>query len=299
MKTWIRRVSIVCLALVALAGALMLYAGWLTRQTLAQRWELPALELTRSSEPDAVARGAHLAQTIGCAGCHGSTLGGALVVDAGPVMQVYAPNLTRGGTLPALDLADFEHAVRHAVGADGRPLLLMPARDYMLLSNADIGALYAYLQSLPPQPGNQPPSRIGPVGQLLHLAGMLPLTDATRIDHAQASRGAAAPPLDDALAHGRYLAQVCTGCHGTGLSGGPAAGLPPDVPTPGNLTSHETGLARWSETDFRAFMRTGKRPDGRAVDDFMPWRSLGQMSDAELHAIWTYLRSLPARPVGG
>ena len=35
-------------------------------------------------------------------------------------------------------------------------------------------------------------------------------------------------------------------------------------------------------------------PDGRHLDaEWMPWPSIGRMSDLELQAIWRYLRSLP------
>jgi hypothetical protein len=30
----------------------------------------------------------------------------------------------------------------------------------------------------------------------------------------------------------------------------------------------------------------------------MPWKTMGQMGDDELHALWTYLHQQPARPKG-
>ena len=50
--------------------------------------------------------------------------------------------------------------------------------------------------------------------------------------------------------------------------------------------------AGWTEQDFVTTMRTGRTPDGRVLSDFMPWRTLGRADPAELHAVWTYLRSL-------
>lgn len=299
MKTWLKRLAWLlggCAVLLALTYAV---AWWRTERTLTRHFELPALDIPVRADPASVARGAHLAHTRGCTGCHGDTLGGMHLIDAGPVMQVYTPNLTPGGVLPQLDGAAFEHAVRHGVGRRGQPLILMPARDYMLLSNDDVAALYAYLHSVPAQIDVQPASRIGPVGRVLHLVGALPITDADRIDHARASRGDEAPSAANLEAYGSYVAQVCTGCHGETLAGGPMPGQPPGVPQPANLTAHASGLGHWSETDFLTLMRTGMRPDGSSVDDFMPWRSMGQMDDVELHALWIYLRSLPARPTGG
>jgi len=96
---------------------------------------------------------------------------------------------------------------------------------------------------------------------------------------------------------GRYLADIagCHGCHGTGLSGGPVAG-PPGLPPASNLTT--AGIGDWTEADFVRAMRNGRRPDGSSLDPFMPWEVFGKMTDDELHALWLYLRSVPARAFG-
>jgi len=41
-------------------------------------------------------------------------------------------------------------------------------------------------------------------------------------------------------------------------------------------------------------LRTGKRPDGRELDKFMPWPAMSKMTDDEIAALWLYLSSLPA-----
>lgn len=277
--------------LAAVALATYGVASWSLQRDLAQQMELPAAVVPVSGDAAQLAHGAHLAKTRGCLDCHGETLAGKQVIDAGPVMQIYAPNLTPGGV--PLDPVRFEHALRHGVGRDGQMLMVMPSKDYSLLSNVDVAALYAYLRSVPAQPDVQPASSIGPVGRVLYLFGQLPVFEATRIDHARASRGDDAPPVTDALAHGAYIAQVCRGCHGEQLAGGPMPGQPPGVPDPANLTPDASGLAAWSEADFIQAMRSGKRPDGSALNDFMPWRTMGQLRDEELHALWVYLQSLP------
>jgi hypothetical protein len=66
------------------------------------------------------------------------------------------------------------------------------------------------------------------------------------------------------------------------------------MPIVANITPHETGLSDWTEADFIRAMREGKRKDGTAISEFMPWRAYGQMSDAELRAIWAYLQTVPA-----
>jgi hypothetical protein len=70
------------------------------------------------------------------------------------------------------------------------------------------------------------------------------------------------------------------------------------MPIVANLTPDESGLKAWSEADFIRAIREGKRPDGSAISEYMPWKAYGQMSDDELKAIFAYLRTVPAKPKG-
>jgi hypothetical protein len=72
---------------------------------------------------------------------------------------------------------------------------------------------------------------------------------------------------------------------------------PDDLPPASNLTP--AGLGSWKEADFVRALRQGRRPDGTAIDEFMPWRSYASMSDGELEALWLYLRSVPPKTSGG
>jgi hypothetical protein len=64
-----------------------------------------------------------------------------------------------------------------------------------------------------------------------------------------------------------------------------AANLTPDA---------ETGLGDWSEQNFIEAMRTGRHQGrGRPILPPMPWIVVAQHSDAELKAIWAYLRRIP------
>ena len=42
-----------------------------------------------------------------------------------------------------------------------------------------------------------------------------------------------------------------------------------------------------------------RRPDGTAINEFMPWRNYASMSDLDLQALWLYLRSVPPKATGG
>jgi hypothetical protein len=43
-------------------------------------------------------------------------------------------------------------------------------------------------------------------------------------------------------------------------------------------------------------LRTGNRPKGgAALNEMMPWKFFGKMTDGELHSIWLYLKSVPPK----
>ena len=71
---------------------------------------------------------------------------------------------------------------------------------------------------------------------------------------------------------------------------------PPGLPPAANLTP--AGIGRWTEADFARAVRNGRRPDGRQLDEFMPWKVFGGMTDAEIHALWRYLQSVPPKEFG-
>lgn len=63
-----------------------------------------------------------------------------------------------------------------------------------------------------------------------------------------------------------------------------------------NLTPDpETGLGKWTEQNFADAMRSGRHMGrGRPILPPMPYPAVGGLTDADLHAVWAYLRSIPA-----
>ena len=64
-----------------------------------------------------------------------------------------------------------------------------------------------------------------------------------------------------------------------------------------NLTPEpDTGLGNWTEEMFVRAVRTGRHMggNGRPILPPMPWPNVGMQSDADLKAIFAYLRSIPA-----
>lgn len=111
-----------------------------------------------------VARGEYLAGIMDCAGCHMPRgADGAPIVDAGlsggnigfeiPGLGTFwPPNLTPAASaLGGWSAEEIATAIRTGVRPDGRGLVpVMPWPNYAALTDADMAALVAYLQSLDP-----------------------------------------------------------------------------------------------------------------------------------------------------
>jgi mono/diheme cytochrome c family protein len=107
---------------------------------------------------------------------------------------------------------------------------------------------------------------------------------------------------------GRYLVITmgCNDCHTPGtlfgapdfkreLSGSELGWRGPwGTSFPRNLTPDpETGLGKWTAEEMANTLRTGVRKDGSVLLPPMPWPNTSQMTEADLHALVAYLRSLP------
>jgi len=254
--------------------------------------DLKAVALAR-----AIDRGEQLVKSrVGCNGCHGTDFGGAVLVDALPVGRWAAPNVTagKGSVTLTYTASDWDHAVRHGLRQGGRTSS-MPAVEFTNLSDRELSDIVAFIRSQPPVDREVPKMRYGPVFAFV-FASAPDYVVAYSIDH-QKAHAREPPPATPTAAFGEHLVQVCRGCHGPGLSGGKIQG-DPNMPIVANLTPDESGLKAWSESDFIRAIREGKRPDGSAISEYMPWKAYGQMSDDELKAIFAYLRTVPAKPKG-
>ena len=186
--------------------------------------------------------------------------------------------------------------LRHGVKPDGRPVMVMPSEDYSRLTDADLGALVAYLRQMPATGGGAAVVQLPLPVRVLYAFGQVQ-DAAEKIDH---SLPPPQPVPEGATTeHGRYVAGMCVGCHGATLSGGRIPGGPPDWPVAANLTPG-SGSAMAGYTDAAAFvrmMKTGQRSDGSRIA-VMPFEALSKMNDNDLLGLYTYLKTLPARPVG-
>jgi mono/diheme cytochrome c family protein len=95
--------------------------------------------------------GMYLARVGSCLGCHRSNLEGGPVAGA-PRSFKPAANLTPVG-IGTWTKADFVRVLRQGIGPGGVPIdSFMPVRLTKEMSDTEIDALWAYLQTVPPQP---------------------------------------------------------------------------------------------------------------------------------------------------
>jgi mono/diheme cytochrome c family protein len=263
-------------------------------QRAARRVDIRVAPVALRSDAAAIERGRYLYQSRGCAECHGANGGGATLAEDGKGLKLAGPNLTAGNPrMASYQPVDWVRSIRHGVGADGRPLRLMPSEDYNRLTDDDLASIVAYVRQLAPQPGRERGIVQLPLpGRVMYGLGAIPEAVA-RIDH---SLPPATPVAEGvSVEHGRYVAQMCAGCHGDRMQGGKIIGAPPDWPAAARLAAGEGSvMPRYKDAEaFVAMMRSGKRPDGSAIA-VMPFGSLKTMSDTDLRALHLYLSQLTA-----
>ncbi|MEQ9568907.1 MAG: c-type cytochrome [Longimicrobiales bacterium] len=246
----------------------------------------------------AIARGEHLVRArYGCADCHGEDFSGGVMMDAMPVARAFGPNLTTGEGGPTRDFtpADWDRAVRHGVGSDGRPLI-MPSQDFLRMSDQELADIVAYIRSFPPVDNEVEPVTLGPIGKLLIARGQMRLS-ADYVEH-DGEHPAYPPEAAPTAEFGAHLAGACVGCHKEDFTGGDIGGDPSWAPA-ANLTGAGR-IPDWSLAEFTRVMREGVRPDGTELLEPMTFvvPLAGRMSDVEIEALYRYFQSLPARETG-
>ncbi|HEY7642652.1 MAG TPA: cytochrome c [Steroidobacteraceae bacterium] len=298
MKKPIKIVLVSVASLVVLAVAAAGVVSRLSDRKLHRIVQLPPLQVTFAPAEGQLERGEYLFKTRGCMDCHGVDGSGHVVVDEGGLF-VRAPNITSGGASPTRSYTDTDwvRTLRHGVKPSGQPLLVMPSEDYARMTDADLGAIVAYVRSLPPASTGAAEIHEFPLPIKAAYALGAIKDAAEKIDHT------APPPQevgDTLVARGQYVAQGCTGCHGPHFSGGKIPGTPPSWPPAANLTSApDSAMSRYTTAEqFKTMLRSGKRPDGSAISEVMPFKALAFMNDAELDALYAFLKTLEPRPSG-
>ncbi|CUI08103.1 Putative diheme cytochrome c-553 [Janthinobacterium sp. CG23_2] len=298
MNGWVRGIGLAMLALGLALAATVCAGSWLGERKMARRIALDVADVDLPTDAASIGHGRYLFNTRGCATCHGRDGSGAAVIDDG-TMRIVSPNITAGANsaITRYRTRDWVRTLRHGVKPDGRPLMIMPSEDYSLLSDADVGAIIAYVRQLAPVPGQAAQVRLPMSVKVMYAFGAV-RDAAETIDHGAAPAPAAAPAVT--IEHGAYVAHSCIGCHGENLTGGRIPGTPSAWPAPANLTpGHGSAMIRYRTPEsFMAMLRSGRRPDGSSISAVMPFGALGEMNEVDMRALHAYLKSLPPRAGG-
>jgi cytochrome c553 len=274
-------------SLAAVAAGLLLatLVGWLRFRARSERvYTLLPASGPFERTPATRARGEHLARGLaGCAECHGADFGGRVMVET-PLFRAVAPNLTRGGgsAVRGYTERDWSNAIVHGVNPSQRSLLLMPSKELASFADQDVAAMIAFLQTLPPVDRAPGVSAVSPLGKV--VIGLVGLRVFSAEDADHGARRAFAPERAPTHEYGRYLLNVCRGCHGPDLRGGLV--IHPGAPPSADISPAVSG---WEFTSFERALREGKGRDGHVLDESMPWRSLKNLSNDDLRALWLAL----------
>ena len=285
---------------VLLAGAFLI-VFWASESRLDRTYDVQPRKLHIQQDMATLRHGRHIATIRGCTECHGENLAGRVFLDNPMIGRFVATNLTRGkgGIGATFSDSDWVRAVRHGVRPNGKPLMIMPSDEFFQLSDSDLAAAIAYAKSVPAVDNELPSSKISAAGRaLVTLNRDIAILPVERIAHDTSP--AAVPAAGLTPEYGAYLATGCTTCHGATFSGGEIPGVPPDWPQAANLTpAADAASSRWNVEQFAHTLRTGITPEGKKLDKrYMPWPVIGKMTDDELHALWLYFRSVPAKSRG-
>jgi hypothetical protein len=305
-----------------LAGAVLLAGVGVSYLYLRKPAQAPPRNLKVAMTPERIARGAYIFTSVAdCDGCHSerdySLVGGPVVVSgrgrgyilsdimAGLPGVVVAPNITpdRETGIGAWTDGEKIRAIRDGVDRDGNALFpMMPYAGFRSMSDEDVEAVVAYLDSLPPVRNPLPKTK-------------LPFVPALMIKSVPSPAGSVRPvDRGDRRKYGEYLVALggCQDCHtpsdahgeplpGKSFAGGQHFDSPFGNVVSANITPDlETGIGKWSEEffrkkffDYQQYAENGcpKLPGPEAFT-LMPWLDFSRKTDDDLGAIYTYLRTV-------
>ena len=305
-------------ALLGVAGAALYLVSVFPRS---QPASAEAVEVT----PARLARGTYLAQhVLLCSECHSDRdwtvysapsvlptgAGRTDCLGEGQAMaglaadfpgRICFPNLTadRETGVGAWTDGELLRAVREGVDRDGHALFpIMPYFIFRSLSEEDARSLVVWIRSLPAVSRAHPAKAVDfPVNLFTRLVPQ-PLT--AKIPE---------PDPANSVDYGKYLATIgrCAFCHspregqspepvpGRLFAGGNEFRGPFGIRLSSNLTPHPSGLGSTTREEFIALFRRHAAPQPVLPEEntIMAWSAYAAMTDADLGAIYDYLRTLP------
>ncbi|MGA1834877.1 c-type cytochrome [Rhizobium wenxiniae] len=262
---------------------------------------------------DLIEKGRYLATASDCVACHtnhdgGKPMAGGLPM-ASPVGTIMSTNITPSKEfgIGSYSEAQFSDAVRKGIRGDGANLYpAMPYVSYSNMMDEEVHALYAYfMQGVEPVDEKAPETKLPfPMNIRASMIGwnMLFRPNETHKDD---------PTQSAEWNRGKYLAEGaahCSTCHtprgifmqeqkSLNLTGGQVG--PWYAPDITNDKVH--GIGTWSQEDLVTYLKTGKLDNKAQAAGSMAEAisySLQHLTDADLNAIATYVRSVSSAKAG-
>lgn len=294
MKKVIRMIGILLgsfVGLILLAGMTLYVIG---NASLNKTYDFPPSNLTIPTDAASIEYGKQRVKFF-CVGCHGEDLGGVKSwLDLGALGTLDSTNLTSGEGGVGRDYTneDFVRALRHGIDPEGKPIYMPAVSATSHLSDQDLAAIIAYINTVPPVDHITNGQQFMPLAKVLLALGMVPPPPVEVVSH---EIHVAAPEAGVSLEYGKYLVDIldCRLCHGQELAGGRFPDPTVKVKVPNITSEGEVGL--WNEDQFIDVTRTGTTPGGHVLDpELMPWNEISvRTTDDDLRAIYMYLQSLP------
>ena len=287
MLRWLVRIlgGVLLLLLIAIS---VVYVQ--SNRVINQRYAFTPHPIAVPTDSASIAEGYRLAK-MRCFGCHGDSLQGrADFFDEPGIARIVAPNVPR--KLASVSDAEFAGFLRSGIRKDGTSPFVMPPPGFYHISDADLGALIAYLRTVPDHGKEMPGNSYRLLGRVGVMVGQFK-TAVALFDTTQERVGQ--DPAWATTRRGEYLARViCTECHGLRLTGDPQA-VGGESPAPSLA-----GALAYSLEEFTNLLRTGTPRDPGKQLGLMgetARRSLTWLTNEEIAAIHEYLIALPVTGV--
>ena len=297
MRKVFKWIGIVLGSLVGLVLVIAAVLYLIGNARLNKTYHFPPSNITIPTDAASIAFGKHRAEVL-CEGCHGTDLSGVKdFFNAPPLGKIDSANLTAGEGGVGREFTSDEAyvlAIRHGVDEKGKPIFMPAVPSTAHLSDQDLGAIIAYLKTVPPVNHQTNGHHFTPLANIMLAAGMLGKLPVEEVSH---DVHVSAPPVGVTADYGKYIVDTndCRACHGANLNGGKFPDPTINKITPNLTTGGEPGF--WTEEQFVNTIRTGVTPSGHKLDpELMPWKDYSKLTDDELKAIFMYLHSLPKLP---
>ena len=283
-------IVVLCLIVIVLVAALLLANK--QNKIAGKTYEVSLPSIPIPTDSASFVRGGVIAASL-CSGCHGGDFAGADFINDPKLVVIAATNITSGGKTNDYTDADWIRIIRYGVKPDNHGAIIMPSSEMGKMSDADLGSLISYMKNVPASSKTWPEPMFTFMSKVMAGAGLFGVIYHAEIIALTDTKTITAPEPGPTIDYGKYTVGFhgCTYCHGDNLNG-KFTGDP--VAPPGANITVAGNFGKWSLQQFKETLRTGTTPEGKVMDTkFMPWASIGQMTDMELEAVYNYLKSVP------